>query len=289
MKAGIFVDAENVMRNGGWGMRYDVLKDIVGKDQGSTVVRANAYMAIDRKREDEDEVYRQKKEDYRSQLRRCGFKLVLKEVRRYLNEEGEIVTKANTDTDLAVDALLQARNLDYIVLLTGDGDFVRLINALQNTGARVDVISFHNTSRALREAADYHCYGFLIPGLIPTEGDRRRGVFYTVDESRYFGHIATMSSFQEFGKNVFCHGSEIKEERLSNKEFAALKDRQAILEFDVFQSERGPQAKNVIILKPPQFQDSDSGSSRRPGASRRGPLPEYDDDAEDDDDDGYDD
>jgi uncharacterized LabA/DUF88 family protein/cold shock CspA family protein len=252
MKAGIFVDAENVMRNGGWGMRYDVLKDIVAMDLDCTVVRANVYMAFDRKREEDDEVYRQKKEDYRSQLRRCGFKLVLKEVRRYVNEDGEIVTKANTDMDLAVDVLLQARNLDYILLLTGDGDFVRLVNAIQNAGSRVDVISFHNTSRALREAADYHCYGFLVPGLIPTEGERRRGVLYTVDETRYFGHITTLSAFQTFDKNVFCHGSEFKEERLSNKEFAALKERQAILEFEVYQSERGPQARNVTILKPPQ-------------------------------------
>jgi uncharacterized LabA/DUF88 family protein/cold shock CspA family protein len=257
MKAGIFVDAENVMRNGGWGMRYDVLKDIVIKDQGCTLVRANVYMAIDRRREDEDEVYWQKKEDYRSQVRRCGFKIVFKEVRRYVNEDGEIVMKANTDMDLAVDVLLQARNLDYIVLLSGDGDFVRLVNALQNAGTRVDVISFHNTSRALREAADYHCYGFLIPGLIPTEGDRKRGTLYTVDEARYFGHIATLSSFQTFDKNVFCHGSEIKEDRLSNKEFALLKDRQAILEFDVFQSDRGPQARNVTILKPPQVLEAE--------------------------------
>lgn len=48
MKAGIFVDAENVMRNGGWGMRYDVLKDIIARDVGCSVVRANAYMAFDR-------------------------------------------------------------------------------------------------------------------------------------------------------------------------------------------------------------------------------------------------
>lgn len=272
MKAGIFVDAENVMRNGGWGMRYDVLKEIV-QDQKCTVVRANAYMAIDRQREEQDEQYRQKKEDYRAQVRRCGFKIVLKEVRRYLNEDGEVVTKANTDMDLAVDVLLQARNLDYIVLLSGDGDFVRMVNALQNTGSRVDVISFHNTSRALREAADYHCYGFLIPGLIPVESDRKRGVLYTVDEARYFGHIATLGSFQNFDKNVFCHGSEFKEDRLTNKEFANLKDKQAILEFDVFWSDKGPQAKNVTIVKPPQAQDSDRRSQqepdRRPETSER--------------------
>jgi len=254
MKAGIFVDAENVMRNGGWGLRYDVLKDIV-KEQGLNIVRANVYMAIDRRREEKDEIYCQKKEDFRAQIRRAGFKIVLKEVRRYLDEDGELVTKASTDMDLAVDVLLQARHLDYVLLVSGDGDYVRLVNAIQNGGSKVDVISFHNTSRALREAADYHCYGFLVPGLIPTEGERRRGILYTVDEARYFGHIAMMSGFQTFDKNVFCHGTEFEEERLSNKEFAALKDKQSILEFDIFWSDKGPQAQDVTILKPPQEMD----------------------------------
>ncbi len=250
MKAGIYVDAENVMRNGGWGMRYDILKQII-IDQGATVVRANVYMAVDWRREKVDEAYRSKKEDYRNQVRRCGFKIVPKEVRRYYNEDGQVITKANTDLDLAVDALLQNRNLDYVVLLTGDGDFVRLVTALQNTGTRVDVISFHNTSRNLRESADYHCYGFLIPNLVPTDESRTRGFLFSVDEERYFGHIATLRAFQEYGRNIFCHGSEF-EERISNKELSILKERQSILEFDVFDSDRGPQAKNIALIKPPQ-------------------------------------
>ena len=90
LKAGIFVDAENVMRCGGWGMRYDVLKEFVTA-QGAQVVRANAYMAIDSDREVGDSDYKSKKEAYRASLRGCGFKLVLKKVRRYRNDDGEIV------------------------------------------------------------------------------------------------------------------------------------------------------------------------------------------------------
>jgi len=40
--------------------------------------------------------------------------------------------KANADLELAVDALLQAENLDYVLLETGDGDFMRLVRALQS-------------------------------------------------------------------------------------------------------------------------------------------------------------
>jgi hypothetical protein len=46
LKAGIFLDMENLMRNGGWGIRYDVVKAMV-EGEGAVVLRANAYMAID--------------------------------------------------------------------------------------------------------------------------------------------------------------------------------------------------------------------------------------------------
>ena len=44
LKAGIFLDIENLSRNGGWGMRYDPIKALV-EAQGATVLRANAYIA----------------------------------------------------------------------------------------------------------------------------------------------------------------------------------------------------------------------------------------------------
>ena len=47
-----------------------------------------------------------------------GFKIIKKYVRRFKDEDGNITTKANADMDLAIDALLQARNLDRIILVT---------------------------------------------------------------------------------------------------------------------------------------------------------------------------
>jgi uncharacterized LabA/DUF88 family protein len=54
------------------------------------------------------------------------------------------------DLDLAVDALVQAENLDYILLGTGDGDFVRLVRALQNRGRRVDISVFNDEFLAFK-------------------------------------------------------------------------------------------------------------------------------------------
>lgn len=166
LKTGIYVDAENIKMSGGYGMRYDVLVDLANGGM-STMLRANCYLAEDSERTQRDAEYRQKVYSYHDILRQCGFKVIKKFVRRFRDEDGNITTKANADMDLAIDALQQARNLDRLILLTGDGDFIRLVIALQNMGCRVEIIGFHNVSHKLREVADFYIPGFLIPGLLP--------------------------------------------------------------------------------------------------------------------------
>ncbi len=189
------MDAENIRMSGGFGMRYDVLVELAN-DPRSVLLLANCYLAEDRERTRRDREYRQKLYTYHNILRQCGFKLSKKYVRRYYDDEGNVTTKANADMDLAIDALLQARNLDRIILVSGDGDFIRLVTALQNMGTRVEVIGFHNVSQELREAADSYLSGFLIPGLLPIhhdpddnleEGEWFRGTVINFNQERGFG------------------------------------------------------------------------------------------------------
>ncbi len=192
LKTGIYVDAENIRICGGYGMRYDVLADLAGRGE-SILLRANSYMAEDRERTKDDEEYRKKLYRYHDIIRQCGFKVIKKYVKHFIDEEGLLTTKANADMDLAIDALLQARNLDRIILLTGDGDFIRLIVALQNMGCRVEVIGFKNVSSELREAADFYLSGYLIPGLLPVSDqngeERLRGVPFNYNSDRGFGFL----------------------------------------------------------------------------------------------------
>lgn len=64
--------------------------------------------------------------------------------------------KADWDVGLAVDAISAAPKLDAVILATGDGDFVPLVEYLQvHEGCQVEVISFgRSTSARLIEAAD---------------------------------------------------------------------------------------------------------------------------------------
>ncbi|MDQ7006007.1 MAG: NYN domain-containing protein [Acidobacteriota bacterium] len=63
--------------------------------------------------------------------------------------------KGNWDLEMALDALTTAEHLDVVVLATGDGDFVPLVQQLKLRGLRVEVYGFRpSTAPDLREAAD---------------------------------------------------------------------------------------------------------------------------------------
>jgi uncharacterized LabA/DUF88 family protein len=63
--------------------------------------------------------------------------------------------KADWDVGMAVDAIRIGEILDVVVLVTGDGDFVELVDYLRHHGRQVEVISFkETTSGRLIEAAD---------------------------------------------------------------------------------------------------------------------------------------
>jgi uncharacterized LabA/DUF88 family protein len=65
--------------------------------------------------------------------------------------------KADWDVGLAVDAITASEKLDTVILFTGDGDFVPLVEYLKiHAGCQVEVVSFgRSTSSKLRESADH--------------------------------------------------------------------------------------------------------------------------------------
>lgn len=205
IRAGVYVDVENIARNGGRGMRFDTLREYATRD-GADAIRLNAYLAYDEDRANRDLEYRSKATRYHFALRDTGFKVIEKAVQWYTNEDGVRVSKANSDLDLAVDMLLQSAKLDRVVLVSGDGDFVQVVRALQNMGCRVELIGFQSVSYALRCECDVFTSGFLIPGLLPMQaknvlpatvkppvwgdpGSRVRGTCYHYNTEKGFGFL----------------------------------------------------------------------------------------------------
>lgn len=63
--------------------------------------------------------------------------------------------KADWDVGLAVDAIKFANKVDSIILATGDGDFIPLVEYIKNQGCQVEVITFgRSASSRLREVVD---------------------------------------------------------------------------------------------------------------------------------------
>lgn len=63
--------------------------------------------------------------------------------------------KADWDVGIAVDAIRMANSVEVIVIISGDGDFVPLVEYLKNQGKQTEVIAFgKSASSKLREAAD---------------------------------------------------------------------------------------------------------------------------------------
>ncbi|TVQ93670.1 MAG: NYN domain-containing protein [Chromatiaceae bacterium] len=266
-RVGVYVDAENVRYNGGYQMRYDVLRRFAGREDGM-IQRLNTYVAYDEERAREDTEYAKKTRAYQQMVRDFGWKINVKIVRRYTDEAGNVSTKANSDLDMAVDAMLQAEKLDQVILVTGDGDFLQVVEALQNRGCRVELIGFRNVSRQLQQEVDAFWSGFLIPDLLPVTYEPRnewgkpgscvRGVCTKWFPDKGYGFLRFMDRISpELWTtdprdpvspyiSVFCHANEVADEVSED----LLMNRETILEFYLAESEQkdnGLVANNVRL------------------------------------------
>ena len=266
-RVGVYVDAENVRYNGGYQMRYDVLRRFAARENG-ILQRLNTYISYDQERGREDPEYAKKSRGYQQMVRDFGWKITVKYVRRYTDEAGNVSMKANADLDMAVDAMLQAEKLDQVILVTGDGDFLQVVEALQNRGCRVELIGFKNVSRALQQEVDAFWPGFLIPDLLPVSYEPRnewgkagscvRGVCTKWFPDKGYGFLRFMNEISSDlwitdprepaspYVSVFCHANEVAEEVTEEM----LMNRETILEFYLNESDQkdnGLVANNVRL------------------------------------------
>ncbi|MBI5787801.1 MAG: NYN domain-containing protein [Candidatus Schekmanbacteria bacterium] len=143
-KVGLFVDVQNIWKTFGK-IKYDVLLKYVTQKNNRRLVRAAAFMSYDPNDEGQHNFMRA--------LSHLGYRVVSKPIRRL--PDGTI--KGNMDLEFAIDALTLGKVLDVAILVTGDGDFVRLVEALGYLGVRVEVIGpDSNTAIQLIYAADHY-------------------------------------------------------------------------------------------------------------------------------------
>ncbi len=144
-RVGIFIDTQNLYHSAKNLYRAKVNFGEVVKDAlaGRSLIRAVAYVI---RTESEEE------KGFFDALNKLGIETKVKDIRVFAGG----AKKADWDIGLAIDAVAMAQKLDTIVLATGDGDFVPLVEYLRFTaGCQVEVIAFGKSSSGqLREVVD---------------------------------------------------------------------------------------------------------------------------------------
>ncbi len=116
-----------------------------------------------------------------------GYTMVTKPLKEFRSSAGGRKFKGNMDVEIAVDVMEVAPHVDYIVLISGDGDFRRLVEAVQRRGIRVAVVSTIRTqppmiADELRRQADFFIDLAELQSLIAREHSPRSHVMPQEEE-----------------------------------------------------------------------------------------------------------
>jgi len=147
-RVGIFVDVLNMFYSAKLNAKskVDYSKLLKKLTDGRELVRAIAYII-----QHPDT----KQEGFQIALSAMGYELRIKEIKTYMVSGKQIHSKSRWDVGMTVDALTMAAKLDVIILVTGDGDFLPLVENLKQLGCKVEVASLERSiSHELKNAAD---------------------------------------------------------------------------------------------------------------------------------------
>jgi len=184
-RLGLFIDGSNLYaaaRALGFDIDYKKLLDLFATN--GHLIRAYYYTALV---EDQDYSPIRPLVDW---LDYNGYTMVTKPTKEFTDAQGRRKIKGDMDIELAIDVMEMAQHLDHVVLFSGDGDFRRLVDAIQRKGVRVSVVSTVRTQPSmvadeLRRQAD--CFielQDLAPAIARNHSDRgfSRDTAQDVDE-----------------------------------------------------------------------------------------------------------
>jgi len=168
-RVGIFVDVQNMFYSAKhqYNAKLNFARLLEVATRGRQLIRALAYVV---QTPDIDQ------SNFITMLKENGYEIKSKELR--IRPDGS--AKGDWDMGIAIDTISLAERLDTIVLVSGDGDFVDLVECLKARGVRVEVYAFpYSTSEELIKAADeFYEIGpdLLISNLPRREGRYRNNV-----------------------------------------------------------------------------------------------------------------
>jgi uncharacterized LabA/DUF88 family protein len=164
----VLVDAQNVFYSARalHNARINFNKLLRDAVNGRRLVRAIAYIV---QTPEADQT------NFRDMLTSEGYEIKIKEVR--VRSDGSM--KADWDMGIAIDAISMADKVDVVVLVSGDGDFVDMVNLLKSRGVVVEVYSFEKSTNIdlIKACTTYFPMdkSFVLPAPPRASGERRNG------------------------------------------------------------------------------------------------------------------
>ena len=140
----IFMDMANILHAAqDIGVKIDYVKLRSYLAQGGQLLRTYAYVVEDPENG--------RSRGFITWMRNNRFRVISKRLQRFPDGQA----KGNVDIELAVDMLALAPYISCAILVSGDGDFTRLVEAVQDKGVWVIVAGFNGTvAQSLIKMAD---------------------------------------------------------------------------------------------------------------------------------------
>lgn len=146
-RVGIFIDIQNLYYSAKvlYGKKTNFKEILKNATADRKLIRAIAY-GIQTEEKTEGKFF--------ESLENAGYEVKTKDLQIFKGG----MKKGDWDVGIAIDAITLAESLDVIVLVSGDGDYIPLINYLRyNKGVRIEIMAFEESasSKLIQESDDF--------------------------------------------------------------------------------------------------------------------------------------
>lgn len=183
-RVGIFIDVQNLYHSSKhlYNARVNYKKLIECAVAGRKLIRSMAYVvkaediiaAAPSQHSNENQKPKSTKSEasFFDALQDAGLELRVKDIQLYASG----AKKADWDVGMAIDAVRMADDLDVIILVTGDGDFVPLVEYLRwGKGKYVEILAFSRTTNSkLKESGDLYTALEDVPRILIKKGGEQK-------------------------------------------------------------------------------------------------------------------
>lgn len=143
-RVGILIDVQNLYHSAKnlYGARVNFREILKLAVSGRNLIRVFAYVVRTKSGEEKP---------FFEALTKLGIETRVRDLQEFYGG----LKKADWDVGITIDAVRIAPDVNTIVLVSGDGDFLQLVEYLKNQGKRVEIIAFGRSASArLKETAD---------------------------------------------------------------------------------------------------------------------------------------